>query len=232
MIALSSRRPGLATALTVCVVLALSVSGCSKSSRLPTAVSVPTPPAPSGPVGAVQFLQWCWTHRDIAHYHEIFTDDFDFAFAAVDTAGDPALQLPWTREDELISAQHIFDAASSITLPFEGDLLDQPDPRPGKTDPVHRRVRIAYLTLTINKKDGGAYRALVSSMFYLVRGDSAAIPQELKDRGFKPVTTRWYVERWEDQSNTGALAATTIRERAAAPPARPAGKLVTWGGIK
>jgi hypothetical protein len=235
MLVLSSRRSGLATALPAYVVLALSLLGCSSSSRLPTAVSAVRAPDPNTPVAAVEFLQWCWTHRDIAHYHQVFTDDFSFAFTAADTAGDPFLQAPWTwtREDEIISAQHIFGAASSITLPFEADLHDQPDLRPGKTDPVHRQVQIANLTLTINRKDGGGYRVTGGALFYLVRGDSAAIPQELEDRGFKPVPTRWYVERWEDQTGYGAVPASATGERAPAAPARPLPtRKLSWGGIK
>ena len=233
MIVLPPRRLSVAAALSVCIVLALSLWGCSRSSHLPTAVSAPRPPDPNTPVAAVEFLQWCWTHRDIAHYHEIFTDDFDFAFAIADTIGNPSAQLPWTREEELVSAQHIFEAASSITLTFESSLNDYADLRPGKTDPVHRQVQITNLTLTINKKDGSGFRVQDGALFYLVRADSAAIPQELADRGFKPVTTRWYIERWEDQTNTGALPASAIRERAPAAPARPLPtRKPTWGSIK
>jgi hypothetical protein len=191
------------------------------------------PPDPNTPVAAVEFLQWCWTHRDIAHYREIFTDDFGFKFAVTDSAGNPYYYDLWTREDELICAQHIFEAASSITLTFDGDLRDDPDFRAGKTDPVHRQVQIAHLTLTINWKDGGAFRVTGGALFYLVRGDSAAIPQELKDRGFKPVPTRWYIEGWEDQTNLGAPPASVLGKRGLAVPAGALPvKMVTWGRIK
>ena len=33
-----------------------------------------------------------------------------------------------------------------------------------------------------------------------MRGDSALIPQQLKDRGFGPDPNRWYIERWEDKT--------------------------------
>jgi len=223
-----------AAAIALIALTALAVAGCSSSSRAPTAVgALGALPDPNTPEAAVEFLQWCWTHRDIAHYREIFTDDFIFAFAAVDTAGNPFLQIPWTREDELISAQHIFEAASSITLSFDGGLQDQPDFRPGKTGTVHRQVQIANLMLTINLKAGGAFRVTGGALFYLVRGDSAVIPQELKDRGFKPDSTRWYIERWEDQTNVGAVPTAVLGERSAAVPARALPvKRVTWGDIK
>jgi len=122
-------------------------------------------------------------------------------------------------------------AASGISLIFDGDLQDQPDFRPGKTDTVHRQIQIANLTLTITKSDGSAVRVTGGALFYLVRGDSAVIPQELKDRGFTSDNTRWYIERWEDQTNVGAGAASVA-------PALGAGlstnipERMTWGLVK
>jgi len=54
--------------------------------------------------------------------------------------------------------------------------------------------------------------------FHLVRGDSALLPQELLDRGARRDSTRWYVERWDDE--TVGPAATL--------PARN----LTWGRLK
>ena len=42
-----------------------------------------------------------------------------------------------------------------------------------------------------------------NTTFYLVRGDSAQIPPDLKARGFVPDATRWYIERYEDKTDTG-----------------------------
>ena len=43
-----------------------------------------------------------------------------------------------------------------------------------------------------------------SLLFFLTRGDSAAIPQQLIDRGLKPDSTRWWLDRMEDETLAGA----------------------------
>jgi hypothetical protein len=171
----------------------------------------PPPPAPTpdSPVNAVLLFQWCWEQRDLDHYRTLFTDDFRFTCALADSAGSAYRYQPCTREDELITAQHVFEgtatepAASSITLVFDGALVALPDYRDGKTAEVHQYVQIPNLTLTVNRTDGSAYRLTGGAAFFLVRGDSAAIPQELKDQGFGPDKNRWYFERWDDQTNSG-----------------------------
>jgi len=56
--------------------------------------------------------------------------------------------------------------------------------------------------------------------FFMVRGDSALIPADLAARGFRPDSTRWYIERWEDDTfqEVGARAMPT--------------STATWGTIK
>jgi len=56
--------------------------------------------------------------------------------------------------------------------------------------------------------------------FFLVRGDSASIPDDLRQRGFFPDSTHWYVELWEDDTFSG--------DGARAMPA----KKFTWGSLK
>ncbi len=41
-------------------------------------------------------------------------------------------------------------------------------------------------------------------LFTFVRGDSAAIPEELVQRGFTQDPNRWYIERWEDETRSSA----------------------------
>ena len=219
--------------LVVLAAGALALSGCSGSGDLPTAVLArlrartppPAPaPSPDSPTSLVRLFAWCWNHRDIERYREIFTDDYRFAFAITDSAGDAYRDVPWTREDELISVEHIFDDAASITLVFAGDLQAEPDYREGKTLPWHQTVHVPYLTLTIVWKDGSSFQATGGALFYVVRGDSAAIPQELLERGFTPDPTRWYIERWEDQ--------TAIRGTAMTPARTAPARRVTWGDVK
>jgi hypothetical protein len=221
-------------------VIALLALGCSSSDRSGTfsrrfGVPPPTTQAPpaDSPGGAVKLLQWCWESRDLAHYREVFSDDFRFAFALADSVGNPYWGNPWTREDELLSVEHIFDASSSITLVFDGDLVPQPDFRVGKSYPWHQQVHVQNLTLTIYKKDGSAYRITGGALFYIVRGDSAVIPEDLIDRGFGPDMNRWYIERWEDRTNVGASPAMALGGGSAATrPRSLPGYSPTWGALK
>lgn len=200
------------------LLLALGVTGCFNPFRpLVSGLTshVEAPPVPSGPREVVQLFRWCWENRDISRYREIFTDDYRFAFAIGDSAGNPYTEAaPWTRDDELISAQNLFigggssgEAASSISLIFDGDLNATSDSRNSPSsiyDPrYHKQVYIPHLTLTITTTGGSGLQVTGAATFFLVRGDSAAIPDELEQRGFGPDSTRWYILRWEDQTNVG-----------------------------
>jgi hypothetical protein len=234
---LTPLRRAAAIALAVLV-----VAGCSSSpSRLPTALggevpllTLPTaPPVPDSPATAFLLLDWCWVHRDSQRYSEVFSADFLTALAVPDSAGNPYSAIPWTCADELASAARIFAASSSVSLNFDGDLSAVADPRPGKTFPWHQQVSVANLTLTIHWNDGSASRVSGATVFYVVRGDSAVLPQELNDRGFKPDRHRWYIEGWDDQTGCNG----------AVPPAAPSvwavgrartlpDECTSWGRIK
>jgi hypothetical protein len=231
-------------AVTVLLALGAGVSGCYNPFRPlisgQTSIVEP-PPSPTTPADLVRLFKWCWENRDIAKYKELFTDDYRFAFSITDTAGNPYRGNPWTREDEIASAANLFvggsasePAASSITLIFDGNLTARDDFRPGKTAKWHQQIQIANLTLTITKSDGSAVRVTGGALFYMVRGDSAVIPQELIGRGFGPDSTRWYFERWEDQTNIGGGAASIVPAANAriAGPAFGFPEAMSWGLVK
>jgi len=218
----------------------LVVAGCSSSpSRNLTAPprevpiqTLPTdPPVPSSPGAAFLLLDWCWAHRDSVLYSEVFSGDFRSVIALPDSAGNAYRAVPWTLVDELASAARIFASSSFIGLSFGSDLAPSPDPRPGKTWPWHQEVRVTDLALTILWNDGSVGRASGVAVYYVVRGDSAVIAQELIDRGFKPDVNRWYIEGWDDQTGCGGTA-----RAASAWAARPARSLpaecTSWGRIK
>ena len=97
---------------------------------------------------------------------------------------------------------------------------------------MHKSIH-ASVTLTITDPNKVT---LVSGFatFYLTRGDVAAIPDELKDRGFGPDSTRWYIERWEDDTanpQTGGRALAAPVAPARATPALDEFHR-TWGGVK
>ena len=173
------------------------------------------PPLPDSPVGIIQLFQWCWRNRAYDNYQELFTDNYRFQFATGDSAGDFYRSTPWTRSDELATAQHLFvtgtpsvPPATSITLDFTQDLDVEPDPRAGKTDTTYHRLINAQVLLRVNLSDA-TQEVRGPVYFYVIRGDSAIIPPELVQRGFGPDPHRWYIEQWVDGTlQTGAFAAT------------------------
>jgi uncharacterized protein YjdB len=164
-------------------------------------------PVPSTPTDAIALLKWCWENRDIARYHELFADNFQYYYDAGNPAGVPYQQTPWSRADELVSSSNLFlggptphAPASSVALTFTNGPTFQPSPG-GRGFPWHQQFT-AQWNLDITCADGSTLHGEGSSKWNMVRGDSAAIPQELKDRGFLPDANRWYIESWEEQLNT------------------------------
>jgi hypothetical protein len=205
------RRARAALAATAITALAVGLSGCFNpfAPRLASGLGVSKPkPVPNSPAGVMELFQWCWENRAIAEYRELFSDDFVFRFALADSAGDAYKERPWTREDELISAQNLFvgggqeEPATSISLQFNNALRALNDTRPGKDPAWHRQLTIdVVLTVT---RPSGQFEVKGANIYYVVRGDSARIPAEL---GFGPDPDRWYIERWEDETvQSGAFA--------------------------
>jgi len=208
------RRAGLAAAV---VILAFVAGGCWNPFMPEVAgrgISEP-PPAPNSATNVVRLLEWCYKHRSFSDYRELFTADYRFVFSTRDSAGRnyPA-ETPWTRDDELESTRKLFEggdanqlAATSITLALDKNFTVLNDPRPGKNNPLQRKSITTQVNLTITTTDGASTNVFGSVTFYLVRGDSANIPQELVDLGFGPDPNRWYIEQWLDNTNgTGAVA--------------------------
>lgn len=196
--------------------------------------SVPAP-APTSPENLVKLFAWCWVNRDPAKYAEVFTDDYRYIFAPNDSAGSPYRDSPWIREDEMSMAQHLFvggtdrPPASNITVSIGNNLVALPDPRPGMTFRVHRSILVPVdVKVTITDANGTPDVQPIQghALFYLVRGDSAVIPKELIKLGFTQDSTRWWIERWEDQTagnvgpNSAHRVSTQLSARGTA--ARPA----------
>jgi hypothetical protein len=159
-------------------------------------------PLPNSATGALQLLRWCWINREISKYEELFTDDFQFAFSDVEAAD----YAPVYRYDELQIARHLFVDGSAteprvkrIDLDFSGTLVAIADQRPGKISPWHRQVTTGVV---LRADLGDAIWDVHGDVtFYLVRGDSAQIPTDLRNLGFLPSPGRWYIERWEDHTD-------------------------------
>jgi hypothetical protein len=243
---MSVRR--LAAVLALCAI-ALPATGCFDPFAprvLGRGLSTP-PPTPNSPSGVLRLFEWAYNNRDVSEYRTVFTDDYRFAFSQLDTAGNRYRDQPWTRSDELESAKKLFDAASSITLQLDKSFAVFNDSRPGKQNgTIHKTVRTQVL-LNIVTLDNNQINVQGKANFFLVRGDSAAIPTDL---GVGPDPNRWYIERWEDETYAGALVAgppaplaRLDRAGRVVPPAATAGGArparageaidgVTWGWVK
>jgi len=162
-------------------------------------------PTPNSNTGVLDLFAWCWNNRAYQEYTEIFTDDFEFQFATTDSAGNAFTDRGLFRQDELDTARHLFiegtannPPAQKIVLTFDRTFFFEPDSRPGKTYPYHQEVK-RNLVLSIDTGDQN-FRITGAARFFVVRGDSAKIPDDLVQRGFKPDKNRWYIERWEDET--------------------------------
>ena len=192
--------------------LLLGVSGCFNPFDpliAPTTGIYVPPPLPNSPQNVIRLFEWVWKNRDITVYREILTDDFRFIFALGDSAGNLFRDEPVTREMELNIARNLFvgggsaPPATSIALTLDPTLRALPDSRPGKNPRWHNEI-VTSVDLNIKTEDGAEYRILGNARFFVVRGDSALIPQEL---GAGPDSSRWYIDQWNDETLQGAGAA-------------------------
>lgn len=231
----------------VAALLALvAVTGCFNpfAPRIAPVRGVSTPPpVPNSAIKVVELFAWCWNNRAYQEYTEIFTEDFRFQFSEVDTAGTTGRNEFLTREEELAVARHLFiegtataPPATSITLDLDRNLIDDPDSRPGKHPKWHREIST---TVTLRIQTDQEYQVTGRARFFLVRGDSALIPDELKT-SFSPDTARWWIERWEDETAGGSGAAarrprvewTSAPARAVPHPAGAEAFALSWTRFK
>ena len=220
--------------------LALVLVGCSDSGSPPLA----TQPAPGpgfaadSPVNAVRLLEWSWNYRDLDRFEGLLTEDFTFGCAAFDSAGNAFRDRALARFDEIESARHLFAGGGSsppatyIALRFDQNLIPEPDSRTGKQNPAYHQEVATSVVLRI-RTDDEEFQVTGAARFFLVRGDSAVLPEPLVARGARPDPGRWYIERWEDESWESGVATARVPDgpRASSLRALPARK-TTWCSIK
>lgn len=186
---------------------ALLLGACDKAPTAPA----DRPPAADSPAGAVRAIEWAFNHRRLDVIAGLLPADFRFQTAGVDSAGNPtrdSLGLGG-REEFLAALRGLFEGtptqpgAERVLLSFDRNLTEFPDTRPGKDPGVHRMIRTA-LDLKVALGDGSVVEVTGNALLYSVRGDSAAIPPELAARGLRPDPGRWWLDRWEDETLTGA----------------------------
>ena len=197
----------------------------------------PTDPVPfaSTPVHAVDRLAWSWNHRDPDPLEDLYSADFRFEFHPDSAVSGPI--AAWFRETEMSSLENLFvrglghrPPATHITFVTDAPLVDQPSPEPGQ-DPRWHRMITTLVSVGVRTADGDC-AAMGATRFLLVRGDSARIPQVLRDRGYGPDSTRWWIERWDDAPPPGARSGLAARPAAAEPLVAMPVRLYTIAEIK
>ena len=216
--------------------------GCGKQSA-PNGVIVlhppsETPPAQNSPDGALRLLEWSYVRKDLAHYRRPFTADFRFIFSDMDSNGAAYRDIPWTRDDELISAAHLFNggdadqpAATDIRITLDHNFNVIPDNRPGRNPDWHVTITTQVL-LHVQLSDGHADDITGSAKFFLTRGDSALIPDDL---GASSDPNVWYIDRWEDFTAPGSGGMSKESDfpiRVASPSGIESAGAATWGRLK
>ena len=190
----------------IAAVVAASLGACGRASR--TMAPENTAPVPTSPGLAVRALEWAFVNRDVEVLAELLTEDMLFGTAGLDSAGNPS-RVEKDRAWLLACAENMFNGsaehppASSITLAFDRNFVALPDTRPGfQVDSLFKTIRTS-LDFKVNIGEGDIFEVSGYAQFYLVRGDIAAIPRDLIDRGFVKDRNRWWISRWEDETVEG-----------------------------
>jgi hypothetical protein len=201
------------------------------------------PPTPGTPGDLLRLLEWCYENRNAFVYRELFDDQYRFVFGALDPDGNAYRSVPWSRFDEVESTTHLFQggdayqpAATSITILLDRNFRITEDPyHPGS---AHKLIRTSVTLKVVTDQE----REITGfANFFLVRGDSATIPDELRQRGFQPDPNRWYILRHEDDTFHEETLVSAPWSRAGPagslpiPAPRPASVAVaatSWGGLK
>jgi hypothetical protein len=214
-------------------VVALATFGCSVEHRVTGPLPWRTPPAADSPTNAIRLFEWGWDHRDLAPFENLLATDFRFVFALGDSAGNPFQDVPIDREAMIGCLGRLFvggglaSPATSISLTLDPALKAGPDSRGGKNGIWHKEI-LTSVDLAIVTEDGAEYRVMGNARFFVVRGDSALIPPE---SGVGRDSTRWYLERWNDETlqDAAAMALDPAGRRGllAPLPSQP----VTWGRL-
>jgi hypothetical protein len=215
--------------LATAILASLAAAGCFNPFS-PTILServTTIAPSPNSPQNAVKLFEWCWVNRGVEEYKELFTADYVFLSAGTDSAGNPTREIQARRDDEIAIAQAMFigsaerPPAARITLNFDQNLRPQRDTRPGYVDSLFKTIRTS-VDLNVDIGDGTTLEVTGYALFFLVRGDTALIPEDLVALGFKKDKSRWWISRWEDETIASESVVANGERRA-----RPAGS--TYG---
>jgi hypothetical protein len=192
-----SARP--AALRAVAGILLMGLLGCEASKSVVAPASSP-PPVADSPVHALALMKWSWEARDLSQYSTLLPANFGGGSFVTDTVGNLYRTKPWTRDDEVVYAGNLFRTATAIRLDFTRRLVPAYDFRPGMRYPWHQVIQ-APMSLAVTTS-AGTTQSNGASLFYLVRGDSAALTPVMIASGMPADSNRWYIEHWENQLNT------------------------------
>jgi len=180
----------------VLVVTAALGSSCATKTVAPLVSG--TAPAANSPANAVRRFEWAFDHEDAAMVRDLLTDDFLFIAASTDSAGNPS-RIPHDRSWFSLALAAMMDSSTSVSLLLDRNLIAFPDTRPGREPRFHKQIR-SSMDLKIRIDSENTLEVTGNALFFLTRGDSAAIPRELRARGARPDSTTWWLDRFEDET--------------------------------
>lgn len=140
---------------------------------------------PRGPEEVVNAVEWAYDNRSLSTYRDLITADFTTSCGA------------GTRDDEL----RIFAALSDPYRdpPLRELTLDLGEPDITFTRPSHRLVE-ANFALRYAEGTDAEHQLTGAVRFFLVRGDSAELPDDLVEAKATPDARLWYIQGWESVS--------------------------------
>jgi len=196
---------GSVMAFAFALAFVFALGGCSSDDdgQVLAPMGVPAPLANS-PQGALRRLEWAYDFRSIEVYRELFTGDYRFVFAALDSNGNAYRARPFTRDDDIESTTNLFNAATDIRLDFDRNLIVVDDPRPGRDPGWHKSIRTT-VSLMITNQTGDVTTVEGMANFFLVHEDSANVPLEFQERFALDPEITWFIERWEDETDQPGL---------------------------
>lgn len=195
----------------ILALLALTIATSCTTTRRTTAPIAAVEPASA--TGVVKSLAQRLEARDISAVYELLADDFVFVTAVNDSAGQGGVG-PGRSTDfiefwsSLLLGSASNPAPTRVTVNVDRNLRDFPDTRPGMDARVHRTIR-SSLDLKLEYPGGRTTEVTGYVLAFATRGDSAAIPLELEARGFKPDSSRWWLQRYEDETLPASWSAST-----------------------
>ena len=171
-----------------------------------TVAPVEVAPVASTPAGAVQRLGWAFNHRDIEIVAGLLTDDFVFQCAELDSAGNTPGDTVVTCDSLLAALRSLFlgvpgvSSPARVSLTFDQNLVPFPDTRVGRNARLHKTIRTSFDLVVDDPTAQRTWEVTGHALFFLTRGDSAAVPADQKASGARADSTRWWIDRWEDET--------------------------------